>query len=100
MATPSRTEYLNSVETAAENAVSGGMSDAVNDDQKARADAANVRSVEFIDYAEALSNYEARGDVEDFAQRRAREAATAFSQQDFARHEDYDGGYGADDTTP
>lgn len=101
MATPSREEYLNSVETAAENVLTqGGEAQAVDVDARARAATANVSGVQFIDYAEAIANYEARGDVEDFAQRRAREAATTFAATDFARSDTYDGGYGADDTTP
>lgn len=95
MATPSRAEYLASVKQAHDNAWEG-MDGSVDADAKARADAANVRSVEFIDYAEALSNYEAREDVEPLAQRRAREAATTFAAQDFARAEGYTGG--TDDT--
>jgi hypothetical protein len=91
MATPSRADYLASVKQASENAWEG-MDDSVNDDQKARAAAANVSAVEFIDYAEALSNYEARDDVEPLAQRRAREAGTTFAATDFARAEDYEGG--------
>lgn len=91
MATPSRAEYLASVKQASENAWEG-MDDSVNEDQKARAAAAGVSSVEFIDYAEALGNYEARDDVESLAQRRAREAGTTFAAADFAREDDYEGG--------
>jgi len=91
MATPSRADYLASVKQAQENA-NEGMDQPTDVDARARADAANVRSVEFIDYAEALGNYEAREDVEPLAQRRAREAATTFAAQDFTRAEDYTGG--------
>lgn len=54
-------------------------------DDKERAEAAGVTGVDKIDYAEALRNYESRSDVELFANRRAREYATAFEDQDFAR---------------
>lgn len=84
-------EYLASVRTAHQN-VLDGLNDSVDADARARADAANVRSVEFIEYAAALSNYEARSDVEPLAERRAREAATTFAAQDFARSETYFGG--------
>lgn len=50
-----------------------------------RAAAAGVTGVDKIDYAEALRNYESRSDVEPFANRRAREYATAFEDQNFAR---------------
>ena len=97
MAVPSKAQYLASVETAAENVLTqGGSEQAVDVDARARADAANVLGVQFIDYAEALTNYEARGDVEPLAQRRAREASTTFAGQDFARAEGYEGGFGAD----
>lgn len=94
MATPSRADYLASVQTASEVVVEG-MDDSVDVDAKARADAANVSGVQFIDYAEAIDNYAARDDVEPLSQRRARDAAAQPAKQDFARHEDYDGGFSA-----
>jgi hypothetical protein len=90
MATPSQADYLASVKQA-EDVVQVGMDDSVNDDAKARADAANVKHVSFIDYAEGLTNYEARSDTESLAHRRAREAATTFAATDFARGENYEG---------
>lgn len=54
-------------------------------DDKQRAEEAGVTGVDKIDYAEALRNYESRSDVEPFANRRAREYADAFEDQDFAR---------------
>lgn len=56
-------------------------------EDRARADAANVTSVDKIDYAAALQNYESRPDAELFANRRAREYADDFAAQDFARVE-------------
>lgn len=50
-----------------------------------RAAAAGVTGVDKIEYAEALRNYESRSDVELFLNRRAREYATDFNAQDFAR---------------
>lgn len=90
MASPSQSEYLASVNQAQANA-DVGMDDSVNEDAISRADTANVRSVEFIDYAEALTNYEARDDVESLADRRAREAGDQFSDTNFVRAEGYDG---------
>ena len=90
MATPSRADYLASVTTAEDNA-NVGMDDSVNADAAARAEAAGVSSVEFIDYAEALGNYEARPDVETLAHRRAREAGTTFAATDFTRTNTYEG---------
>lgn len=90
MATPSQAEYLASVRQAEDNA-QVGMDDSVNEDAAARADAANVRHVSFIDYAEGLTNYEARSDTESLAHRRAREAGTTFAATDFARAEGYEG---------
>lgn len=94
MATPSRNDYLASVETADQNA-QVGMDDSVNEDAKTRAANANVSGVQFIDYADAIDNYQARSDVEPLWQRRAREAAAQVADQDFARADDYDGGYSA-----
>lgn len=59
--------------------------DALYREDKARAEAAGVTSVEFIDYAEALVNYETRPDAELLVNRRARENAVTFHEQDFAR---------------
>lgn len=95
MATPSRADYLASVETASEN-VQVGMDDSVDVDGRTRADTANVVGAWAIDYAEAIDNYAARDDVEPLSQRRARDAAATPAGQDFTRHEDYDGGFSAD----
>jgi hypothetical protein len=55
-------------------------------DDANRARAAGVTGVDKIDYAEALHNYETRPDAETLAHRRARENATTFADQDFARY--------------
>lgn len=55
----------------------------IQDENRARA--AGVTGVDKIDYAEALENYETRPDAETLAHRRARENATTFADQDFAR---------------
>lgn len=88
-------EYLASVKTANEVVNNGEFNNAVADAAKAAADDANVSKPEYIEYAAALSNYEAREDVEPLAQRRAREAGDAFADTDFARAEGYTGGTGA-----
>ena len=62
-----------------------GVEDRLRIQDKARADAAGVSGVEYIDYAEALKNYEDRSDTELLVNRRARENATDFAQQNFAR---------------
>ena len=91
MAEVTQAEYLASVKTASEVVNNGEFNNTVDDDAKARADAANVREVEFIEYAAALSNYEARDDVEPLADRRAREAGDQFTDTDFVRAEGYTG---------
>jgi len=94
MALPSQANYLASVEEAAE-VVAVGMSTVVDDDAATRAATGNVRQASFLDYAEGMTNYEARTDVEPLAQRRARLAGTTFASQDFARADTYDGGFSA-----
>lgn len=71
-------------------AESGGDT-SLDDAARAAADAANVSRNSYVNYAAALTNYEARADIESLANRRAREAATTFAAQDFARGENYDG---------
>lgn len=77
----------------AKDVVNGGPggSTEIEDENKAKADTANVRRVEYIDYADAMANYEARDDVETLAHRRAREAGDQFTDADFVRAEGYDG---------
>lgn len=91
MAEVTQAEYLASVRTAQENVSNGEFNNEVEDAAKAAADAANVRKPEFIEYAAALANYEARDDVEPLAQRRAREAGDQFTDTDFVRAEGYTG---------
>ena len=86
--------YLDTVRTASEvvadlDPTTWGGTD-VDADAVARADAANVRHVSFIQYAAALTNYESRDDVETLAHRRARDIGDQFSDTDFVRAEGYD----------
>lgn len=86
--------YLDTVRTASEvvndlNPSTWGGVD-VDADARTRADTANVRKVEFINYAQALTNYETRDDVETLAHRRARDNGTTFAATDFVRAEGYD----------
>jgi hypothetical protein len=64
-----------------------GQEDRLRREDIARAKAAGVSDVSYIDYAEALENYESRPDAEPLANRRARENAVAFADQDFARED-------------
>ena len=85
--------YLDTVQTASEvvanlNVVPGAIN--LDEDAKARAEAAGVANVSYIDYAAAMDNYESRDDVETLAHRRAREISTDDTQTDFARAADYD----------
>lgn len=82
--------YADEVNTASE-VVAAYPQDTVSADAKARADAANVRRPEYIDYDAALTNYESRDDIETLAHRRAREAGDQFSDTDFVRAEGYTG---------
>ena len=54
-------------------------------DRQADADAAGVYRASQINYADVLGVYEARSDVENLRNRRARANAEEFSQQDFSR---------------
>lgn len=69
--------------------IAGGSTE-IEDENKAKADTANVSEVQYIDYAAAMTNYEARDDVESLVRRRAREAGDQFSDTDFVRAEGYD----------
>ena len=66
-------------------------------DRAAQAKAANVRDARFIGYAEVLSVYADRPDVETLAERRARHLGTDPGQQSFTRAADYDAGAGTSD---
>lgn len=67
-------------------------------DRKAEANAADVQDARFIGYSDVLDVYQARTDTEHLADRRARHYASDPAEQNFARHENYDGvsGTGAD----
>lgn len=77
--------YEYTVTTAQDQVASYKEEDAIEREDQARAAAAGVTSVDKIDYAEALRNYESRPDVELFVNRRAREYADTFEAQNFAR---------------
>jgi hypothetical protein len=93
-ATPA--EYVATVETASQNVVSQGFEAQEVDTVAAEAAAAkNVVGAWAINYAAALDNYASRDDIEPLSQRRARESAATPADQDFARKDDYDGGFSA-----
>ena len=71
-------------------AASGGGSTVIEDEAKAKADAANVSSIEYRNYAAAMDNYQKRDDVETLARRRARENGVTFTTTDYVRSETYD----------
>lgn len=54
-------------------------------DAKERAREAGVTDAAFIQYEEAMKNYESRSDVEPLKERRAREGGRDFSEADFRR---------------
>jgi len=64
----------------------------VDEERAARAEEAKVTDPAFVDYEEALENYESRPDVETLAQRRAREAGTSFADAAFRRDATADAG--------
>jgi hypothetical protein len=69
---------------------------AVDADAKARALAANVPNAALIGYAAAMLNYENRTDIESLSDRRLRENAPEFSDQDKFRDRRYLAGDGYD----
>lgn len=58
-------------------------------DTKAAAYAAGVSNAAFIDYAEALEEFQSRDDIETLADRRAREYGADFADADFMRRRAY-----------
>lgn len=77
--------YVYTVNTAQDAVLAYSEEDRLQREDEARAAAAGVTSVDKIDYAAALRNYESRPDVELFINRRAREYADTFGEQDFTR---------------
>ena len=77
--------YVYKPKTAQADVAEYGEGDALKREDEERAAAAGVSDVAYIDYAEALTNYEDRPDTELLVNRRARENATTFAAQDFAR---------------
>ncbi len=55
------------------------------EDAKARAEEAGVTDAAFVNYEEALKNYEGRSDIEPLKERRAREGGRDFSDAAFRR---------------
>lgn len=82
-----RTEggYTYTVKTAQDAVADYLLEDRLQTEDAARAAAAGVTSVDKIDYAAALTNYESRPDVELLLNRRSREYADTFAKQNFAR---------------
>lgn len=82
---PDENGYVYKPRTAQAQVLSYKDEDALKREDDARAEAAGVTSADKIDYAASLRNYESRPDAELFANRRAREYAVDFEDQDFAR---------------
>lgn len=84
---PDEDGYVYKPRSAQANAWVAGYAneDALKREDDERAEAAGVTGADKIDYAAALRNYESRPDAELFANRRAREYAVDFEDQDFAR---------------
>jgi len=59
--------------------------DPLADEDAKRAEEAGVKDSAYVDYEEALKNYESRPDVETLAARRAREAGWKFEDAAFRR---------------
>lgn len=79
--------YLDTIKTAQEVVDQAGGEKVRDfyDDLREAAVTAGVTRSEYIDYDEALTNYESRSDTEPLTERRARENAEAFADQDFRR---------------
>ena len=61
-------------------------------DNAAAAEAAGVKDASFINYAVALEAYEDRPDIENLANRRARDFPVSFADAAFMRQTGYGGG--------
>lgn len=79
--------YLDTVKTASQVVAEddAAKQNQVDADARALAAAAGVTHSEYVNYAQRLTNYESRSDVEPLAERRAREAGDQFSDTDFRR---------------
>lgn len=92
MAGPTQNEYLARTRTA-QDVIAEANTDAyrnipaVRSGQLASVDAAGVINESYLDYGQALANYEARSDTESLASRRARDVGT-IAQQDYMRQTD------------
>jgi hypothetical protein len=76
------------------------VQDTPDADAAAFAAAGNVSRPEYRNYATALNAYAARADIESLADRRARDHASDFADQDFMRAEVYDPTTGAVNSPP
>ena len=79
--------YLDTVKTAQQVVVEDDAAKQNDFDQDARdlAAAAGVTHSEYVNYAQRLTNYESRSDVEPLVEGGAREAGDQFSDTDFRR---------------
>jgi hypothetical protein len=68
----------------AEDALAPHM-DVTTEESLKRAEEAGVVAPEYVDYSEALHNYESRSDVEPLSERRAREVGSDFRDASFRR---------------
>ena len=81
-------EYRSAKEVLAADMEGQIANEELQEEARARAEAAGVTRSEYVGYAEAFAEYEKRDDVEPLAERRAREAATSAEDQDFVRSDD------------
>lgn len=92
MAGPSQSEYLARTRTA-QDVIAEANQDPYRNDPDARAAqlasvaSAGVINESYLDYGQALANYEARSDTESLASRRARDVGT-IAEQDYMRKAD------------
>lgn len=92
MAGPTQGEYLARTKTA-QDVISEANNDPYRNDTDARAAqlasvaSAGVINESYLDYGQALANYEARSDTESLASRRARDVGT-IADQDYMRTPD------------
>lgn len=94
MAGPTQAEYLARTKTA-QDVIAEANQDAYANEPEKSAHAAQVAAAasaglineSYLDYGQALANYEARSDTETLASRRARDVGT-IAQQDYMRTKD------------
>jgi hypothetical protein len=92
MAGPTQNEYLARTKTA-QDVIAEANTDAYRNEPEAReaqlaaVESAGVINESYLDYGQALANYEARSDTESLASRRARDVGT-IAEQDYMRQRD------------